>query len=96
MEGPDYHERWGGLRVVIQLYLIFPCWCCVGVFHKFVTRDWGFFVPEEIIGGVEARPHSRPYMAYLKFTTKNGSKERCGGFLIAPQFVMTAAHCNGR
>uniref|UniRef100_A0A8C6HQW6 Mast cell protease 2 n=1 Tax=Mus spicilegus TaxID=10103 RepID=A0A8C6HQW6_MUSSI len=50
---------------------------------------------EEIIGGVEAKPHSRPYMAYLKFTTKNGSKERCGGFLIAPQFVMTAAHCNG-
>ncbi|XP_052047351.1 mast cell protease 4-like [Apodemus sylvaticus] len=49
---------------------------------------------EEIIGGVEAKPHSRPYMVYL--TTFDDKNFTCGGFLINPQFVMTAAHCRGR
>ncbi|KAK7795603.1 hypothetical protein U0070_021834, partial [Myodes glareolus] len=58
--------------------------------------DTGFFVSEEIIGGVESKPHSRPYMAYLKILTDNNSSFICGGFLICEEFVMTAAHCKGR
>ncbi|XP_020649890.2 duodenase-1 [Pogona vitticeps] len=42
-----------------------------------------------IIGGHEAKPHSRPYMAILK----SDEGYMCGGTLIAPQWVMTAAHC---
>ncbi|XP_053155767.1 mast cell protease 1A-like [Hemicordylus capensis] len=42
-----------------------------------------------IIGGHEAKPHSRPYMAALKIENDMG----CGGFLVAPQWVITAAHC---
>ncbi|XP_034611506.1 cathepsin G-like isoform X2 [Trachemys scripta elegans] len=45
----------------------------------------------EIVGGHEAKPHSRPYMAYLKRTTL----DFCGGFLVDPGWVMTAAHCTG-
>ncbi|XP_053902334.1 mast cell protease 1A-like [Malaclemys terrapin pileata] len=48
----------------------------------------------EIIGGQEAQPHSRPYMAYLDIQRGNNSSF-CGGFLMSKNFVLTAAHCNG-
>ncbi|XP_066192913.1 cathepsin G-like [Sylvia atricapilla] len=45
-----------------------------------------------IIGGREVKPNSRPYMAYLKI--QNGpATSTCGGFLIRPDAVLSAAHC---
>ncbi|KAM9066409.1 chymase isoform X2 [Sarcophilus harrisii] len=49
---------------------------------------------DEIFGGKESRPHSRPYMVFLNITRCN-KMIRCGGFLIRSDFVMTAAHCEG-
>ncbi|XP_024057687.1 mast cell protease 3-like [Terrapene carolina triunguis] len=58
-----------------------------------------FFLPPgaqagEIIGGQEARPHSRPYMAFVKIEREGKGGSMCGGFLIQDDVVVTAAHCN--
>ncbi|XP_068067882.1 cathepsin G-like [Anomalospiza imberbis] len=45
-----------------------------------------------IIGGREVKAHSRPYMAYLKIQT-GSQTSYCGGFLIRPDAVLSAAHC---
>ncbi|XP_053701508.1 complement factor D [Synchiropus splendidus] len=56
---------------------------------------------EGIIGGREAAPFSRPYMASIQAPEGATLKHECGGFVIADQWVMTAVHCmpsgpNGR
>ncbi|XP_010600173.1 serine protease 57 [Loxodonta africana] len=47
--------------------------------------SWG----AHIIGGHEVAPHSRPYMASVRFE----GQHHCGGFLLRAQWVVSAAHC---
>ncbi|XP_034561823.1 serine protease 53-like [Notolabrus celidotus] len=42
-----------------------------------------------IVGGRDAEPHSRPYMASLQVR----GQHFCGGALVKEDFVLTAAHC---
>ncbi|EMP26827.1 Duodenase-1 [Chelonia mydas] len=51
-------------------------------------------IPGEIIGGREARPHARPYMAFVKIEREGKGGNMCGGFLTGEDVVVTAAHCN--
>ncbi|XP_065421223.1 duodenase-1-like [Chrysemys picta bellii] len=73
-----YGDLWAAFRVS-PLLLMGPSTC---------------IEPCEIIGGWEAKPHSRPYMNYLKIQRK-GKTSICGGFLVSENFMLTAAHCNG-
>lgn len=43
----------------------------------------------QIIGGRAAVPHSRPFIASIQMD----GEHVCGGFLVWPKWVMTAAHC---
>ncbi|XP_050957808.1 mast cell protease 1A-like [Labeo rohita] len=42
-----------------------------------------------IVNGIEAKPHSRPYMVSIQLDKTH----ICGGFFISDEFILTAAHC---
>ena len=45
-----------------------------------------------IVGGTEATPNEFPFTAYL-YWSSGITSHRCGGTLLSPTWVLTAAHC---
>ncbi|NP_001079864.1 granzyme A S homeolog [Xenopus laevis] len=63
--------------------------CFYLLFSIFLLIQINGNVCMDIINGNEATPHSRPYMALIN----NDAGSSCGGTLIKPNWVLTAAHC---
>ncbi|CAM4657387.1 unnamed protein product, partial [Caretta caretta] len=48
----------------------------------------------EILRGREARPHTSPYMVFVKTKMGGNQRSRCGGFLSRGDVVVRAVHYN--
>ncbi|XP_032564982.1 chymotrypsin-C isoform X1 [Chiroxiphia lanceolata] len=46
-----------------------------------------------VVGGEDAVAHSWPWQISLQYESSGSWHHTCGGTLIAPQWVLTAAHC---
>ena len=53
------------------------------------------FLDERIIGGSDAGDGEYPWFAMALWgDSDNNQWGACGGMLVAPEYVLTAAHCN--
>uniref|UniRef100_A0A8C9EJM7 Chymotrypsin C n=1 Tax=Pavo cristatus TaxID=9049 RepID=A0A8C9EJM7_PAVCR len=46
-----------------------------------------------VVGGEDARAHSWPWQISLQYSRNGAWSHTCGGTLISPSWVLTAAHC---
>ncbi|XP_068097792.1 chymotrypsin-like elastase family member 3B isoform X3 [Hyperolius riggenbachi] len=66
--------------------------------YRSVYTAYGCGVPtyapsSRVVNGEDAKPHSWPWQVSLQYKSGDAFYHTCGGSLIAPNWVLTAAHC---
>ncbi|CAL8319084.1 unnamed protein product [Merluccius merluccius] len=72
--------------LVLALFVAGAYGCGLPTFPPMVSR---------VVGGEDVRQHSWPWQVSLQYRSGSNFYHTCGGTLIAPQWVLTAAHCIG-
>lgn len=83
----------------IIIGIVIPLYFCVAIVQPaYAERVHGHFIPnrlddQRIIGGIEASLGEYPWATALIFADSNPPVQFCGGSLVTPNWVLTAAHC---
>ncbi len=75
--------------VALALLLVTPLLVTPLQAQQLTEQKDSQLVSPSVVGGSETTPYSRPYQVALLMNGRQG----CGGTLISPDWVLTAAHC---
>jgi secreted trypsin-like serine protease len=82
--------RWGVLVAVLVTTVAVPSGACAMTWMHRALRSAGAHIA--VVGGQTAGPGTFPWMAYV-FDVRGNRAGQCSGTVVAPNLVLTAAHC---
>lgn len=80
--------RLDGLYAITSLWVIYRNYCTL-----FSAGCGKRPISTRVVGGINAEPNSWPWQISLRVKARGKLYHICGGSLISPTHVVTAAHC---